>query len=40
MNEKRIKLREELEADLPHFTGTEEYHRLRYPWPTRPPLTG
>ena len=32
MNEKQIKLREELESSLPHFTGTEEYHRLRYPW--------
>jgi hypothetical protein len=32
MNEKRNALREELEAELPHFTGTEEYHRLRYPW--------
>lgn len=32
MHEKRIKLREELEASLPHFTGTEEYHRLLYPW--------
>ena len=32
MNEKQIKLREELESNLPHFTGAEEYHRLRYPW--------
>ena len=32
MNEKQIKLREELESSLPHFTGTEEYHRIRYPW--------
>lgn len=32
MNEKRNKLRDELEAELPHFTGTEEYHRIRYPW--------
>jgi hypothetical protein len=32
MNDKRNKLREELEAELPHFTGTEEYHRIRYPW--------
>ena len=31
MNEKHSKLREELESSLPHFTGTEEYHRLRYP---------
>ena len=22
----------ELEADLPHFTGTESYTNLRYPW--------
>jgi hypothetical protein len=26
------KLREELERELPHFTGSEEYTRLRYPW--------
>jgi hypothetical protein len=32
MNDKRNKLAEELEAELPHFTGTEEYHRIRYPW--------
>ena len=32
MNEKQTKLREELESNLPHFTGAEEYHRLRYPW--------
>jgi hypothetical protein len=25
-------LREELERDLPHFTGTEEYSRICYPW--------
>lgn len=23
---------EELEIALAHFTGTDEYHRLRYPW--------
>jgi hypothetical protein len=32
MNEKREKLAAEIEAALPHFTGTEEYHRIRYPW--------
>jgi hypothetical protein len=32
MSEKREKLAAEIEAALPHFTGTEEYHRLRYPW--------
>jgi hypothetical protein len=32
MSEKRAKLAAELEAALPHFTGTDEYHRLRYPW--------
>jgi len=32
MNDKRNKLAEELESNLPHFTGTEEYHRIRYPW--------
>ncbi len=32
MNEKQLRLREELVDALPHFTGTEEYHRLRYPW--------
>ena len=32
MNEKREKLAAEIEAALPHFTGTEEYHRMRYPW--------
>jgi hypothetical protein len=32
MNEKRAQLAAELETNLPHFTGTEEYHRLRYPW--------
>ena len=26
------KLREELERELPHFTGSEEYTRIRYPW--------
>jgi hypothetical protein len=32
MSEKRAKLAAELEAELPHFTGTEEYHRIVYPW--------
>ena len=32
MNDKRNKLAKELEAELPHFTGTDEYHRIRYPW--------
>ena len=32
MSEKREKLAAEIEAALPHFTGTEEYHRIRYPW--------
>ena len=32
MNEKREKLAAEIEAAMPHFTGTEEYHRIRYPW--------
>ena len=32
MNDKRNKLAEELISNLPHFTGTEEYHRIRYPW--------
>lgn len=32
MSEKREKLAAEIEAALPHFTGTEEYHRLCYPW--------
>ena len=32
MSEKREKLAVEIEAALPHFTGTEEYHRIRYPW--------
>jgi hypothetical protein len=32
MNDKREKLAAEIEAALPHFTGTEEYHRIRYPW--------
>ncbi len=32
MNDKREKLAAEIEAALPHFTGTEEYHRMRYPW--------
>ncbi len=31
MDEKQSKLRQELASNLPHFTGTEEYHRLRYP---------
>ena len=25
-------LKEQLEANLPHFTGTESYTNLRYPW--------
>jgi len=25
-------LRQKLEAELPHFTGTESYTNLRYPW--------
>jgi len=29
---KREKLAAELEASLPHFTGTESYVNLRYPW--------
>ena len=32
MTDKREKLAAEIEAALPHFTGTEEYHRIRYPW--------
>ena len=32
MNEKREKLAAEIVAAMPHFTGTEEYHRMRYPW--------
>ncbi|MEI7846142.1 MAG: DUF6876 family protein [Chloroflexota bacterium] len=32
MSEKRAQLAAELEAELPHFTGTEEYHRIVYPW--------
>jgi len=32
MSEKRAQLAAELAAELPHFTGTEEYHRLVYPW--------
>ena len=32
MSEKREKLAADIEAALPHFTGTEEYHRIRYPW--------
>ena len=31
MSDKREKLAAEIEAALPHFTGTEEYHRIRYP---------
>ena len=27
-----ITRKQELEEGLPHFTGTEEYHRIRYPW--------
>jgi len=29
---KQQPLRETLEAELPHFTGTENWHRLNYPW--------
>ena len=32
MSEKRAQLAAELAAELPHFTGTEEYHRIVYPW--------
>ena len=32
MSEKRAQLAAELYAELPHFTGTEEYHRIVYPW--------
>jgi hypothetical protein len=32
MSDKRAHLAAELEAELPHFTGTEEYHRIVYPW--------
>ncbi len=32
MSEKRAQLAAELTAELPHFTGTEEYHRIVYPW--------
>jgi len=32
MTDKREKLAAEIEAAMPHFTGTEEYHRMRYPW--------
>lgn len=32
MSEKRAQLAAELSAELPHFTGTEEYHRIVYPW--------
>ncbi len=32
MSEKRAQLAATLEAELPHFTGTEEYHRIVYPW--------
>jgi len=32
MDDKREKLAAEIEAALPHFTGTEEYHRIRFPW--------
>ena len=29
---KKEQLAAELEANLPHFTGTENYTNLRYPW--------
>ena len=29
---KKSLLREKLEAELPHFTGSEEWHRQGYPW--------
>ena len=32
MSERSAQLAAELEAELPHFTGTEEYHRIVYPW--------
>ena len=32
MSEKRAQLAAELAAELSHFTGTEEYHRIVYPW--------
>jgi hypothetical protein len=32
MSEKRAQLAAALGAELPHFTGTEEYHRIVYPW--------
>ena len=32
MSEKRAQLAAQLSAELPHFTGTEEYHRIVYPW--------
>ena len=32
MSDKRTQLASELAAELPHFTGTAEYHRIDYPW--------
>lgn len=28
----QLQLREKLATELPHFTGTENWHRLNYPW--------
>jgi hypothetical protein len=38
MSEKRAQLAAELSAELPHFTGTEEYHRIVYPWLRKTPF--
>ena len=32
MTPKREERAAQLEAELPHFTGSEEYHRIVYPW--------
>ena len=32
MSERSAQLAAELAAELPHFTGTDEYHRIVYPW--------
>ena len=32
MPTKREERAAQLEAELPHFTGSEEYHRIVYPW--------
>jgi hypothetical protein len=32
MNEEKTRLRDTLGSDLAQYTGTDEYHRIRYPW--------